>query len=114
MSTLLQVVSKHGTEYMSRHMPSMHRSLAGLTRGDAQLHFIRDVCLPPTAHNLHFYKLKKRKQDTKPTAWLAICPTGIEIYEVGLDLLLGHRNLISWLTKPRGKIWTQISVKQIF
>lgn len=45
------------------------------------MHFIKDVSLPPNAHNLHFYKLKKRKMDPLGTAWLAICPKGVEIYE---------------------------------
>ncbi len=60
----------------------MHNDLAGMTKMEAQMNYIRDVSMQPTGHNLHFYKLKKRKTDSLGTAWLGICPKGIEIYEV--------------------------------
>ena len=54
------------------------------------MHYIKDVSAPPTAHNLHFYQLKKRKADPLGTAWLGICPKGVEIYEVSDRETLNH------------------------
>ena len=80
----MQVLLKHGADYIRRNMPQMHRDLHGMTKMEAQMHYIKDVSAPPTAHNLHFYQLKKRKTDALGTAWLGICPKGLEIYEVGV------------------------------
>ena len=60
--------------------------------------FIRDTTQRPMAHNLHFYRLKKRKADTQPTAWLGICAEGIQIY----DEPHGFKFLLSTFT------WTSI------
>lgn len=84
----MQVISKHGCEYIVTSMPAMHADLSGMTKMEAQMHFIKDVSAPPAAHNLHFYRLKKRKTDALGTAWLGICPKGIEIYEVNHTLYL--------------------------
>ena len=76
------MVDERSQDYIERHLPAMHADLCGMSRLDAMMHFIKDVSLPPHAHNLHFYKLKKRKGDPLGTAWLAVCPKGIQIYEV--------------------------------
>ena len=78
----VQVISKHGVDYIMTSMPAMHADLCGMTKMEAQMQYIKDVTAPPTAHNLHFYRLKKRKTDIIGTAWIGICPKGIEIYEV--------------------------------
>ena len=58
------------------------------------MHYIKDVSAPPTAHNLHFYQLKKRKADPLGTAWLGICPKGVEIYEVRIGELWTMTSLL--------------------
>ena len=78
------MISRYGDQYIKKSMPPMHADFQGMTRVEAQMHYIRDASLPPAGHNLLFYRLKKRKTDDLGTAWLGICPKGIEIYEVGL------------------------------
>jgi hypothetical protein len=77
----VQVIEERGVMFIKQHMPSMHADLCGMSRLEAMMLFIKDVTLSAHAHNLHFYKLKKRKMDDLGSAWLAICPSGIQIYE---------------------------------
>ena len=77
-----QVVRARGDAYIARSMPALHEDLGGMTRLEAQMRFIAELTAAPTAHNLHFYQLKKRKADAVSAASLAISSAGISIYEV--------------------------------
>ena len=84
----MQVINKRGDDYIRKSMPSFHKELGSLSRVEAQMRFIKDISSPPTSHNLHFYQLKKRKTDTMGTAYLGICPKGIEIYDVSFNIFV--------------------------
>ena len=81
----VQVLMRRGQDYITHHLPSIHRDMSGMSRVEARVQFIRDLSTPPATHNMHFYRLRRRKYDPPPgKEWLAVCPRGIEIYEVGL------------------------------
>jgi len=78
-----QVMIRRGQDYITSHLPSVHRDMAGISPPDARVQYIRDLSEPPAKHNMHFYRLRRRKYDPVPgNDWLAICPKGLEIYEV--------------------------------
>jgi len=78
-----QVMMRRGQDYITSHLPSVHRDMAGISPPDARVQYIRDLSEPPAAHNMHFYRLRRRKYDPVPgNDWLAICPKGLEVYEV--------------------------------
>ena len=63
-------------------MPAVHRDNADLARGEAELAYIREASSMEAPHNLHLYRLKRRKSDATGTVLLGICPNGIELYQV--------------------------------
>jgi len=78
-----QVMIRRGQDYITSNLPSIHRDMTGMSTHDARVHYIRDLSEPPVAHNMHFYRLRRRKYDPAPgNDWLAICPRGLEVYEV--------------------------------
>lgn len=79
---LFQIVEKRGKKYLVDNTPIVHRDLHSLSRSEAEWRFIKETSSPPSAHNLHFYRLRKKKTDKAWNAWLGICAKGIEIYEV--------------------------------
>ena len=80
--SLFQMVEKHGSAYLVENTPVVHRDLHSLPRSEAEWRFIKETSVSPAAHNLHFYRLKKKKTDKIFNAWLGICARGIEMYEV--------------------------------
>ena len=82
------MVEKRGRQYLSDNMPLMHADLHDMPRPEAAKLFIRELSAPPTAHNTHLYKLKRSKHEPLGTAWLGICPRGIEIYEVSTPVYI--------------------------
>jgi len=95
-----QVMIRRGQDYITNHLPSIHRDMAGMSSPDARVQYIRDLSEPPTAHNMHFYRLRRRKYDPAPgNDWLAICPKGLEVYEVLLLCIvcwIDCRMAINW------------------
>lgn len=75
------MIQQRGTPYIQKNTPLIHQDLMNLTKSEAKLRFIKEASLSPAAHNLHFYRLRKRKTDKRWNAWLGICARGIEIYE---------------------------------
>jgi len=74
---------RRGQDYITNHMPTIHNDLTGMSHAEACVQYIREVSVPPTQHNMHFYRLRRRKYDPAPgNIWLAICPKGLEVYEV--------------------------------
>jgi hypothetical protein len=87
------VLMRRGQDYITHHLPSIHRDMSGMSRAEARVQYIRDLSMPPSTHNVHFYQLRRRKYDPPPgNEWLAVCPKGIEVYEVAPD---GLKNLLS-------------------
>lgn len=78
-----QMLEKRGVDYLSDNSPLVHRDLHNVTRTDAELKYVRECSSPPGAHNLHFYRVRKKKTDKVCNTWLAICARGVEVYEVG-------------------------------
>lgn len=77
-----QMVKRRGENYIVNNTPVIHKDLQNVTKSEAELRFIREASMSPAAHNLHFYRLRKRKIDKTCNAWLGVCAKGIEIYEV--------------------------------
>lgn len=80
------MVKRRGENYIVNNIPVIHKDLQNVTKSEAELRFIREASMSPAAHNLHFYRLRKRKTDKSCNAWLGVCAKGIEIYEVLLEL----------------------------
>ncbi|XP_053395461.1 protein expanded-like [Mercenaria mercenaria] len=91
------MVDLHGQSYLVKNTPVVHRDLQSVSRSEAEWRFIKETSVPPSAHNLHFYRLRKKKTDKAWNAWLGICAKGIEIYE---DLDDGFKDLISTFLWP--------------
>ncbi|KAL4237397.1 FERM domain-containing protein 6 [Mactra antiquata] len=91
------MLERHGKPYLVNNTPVVHRDLHSLSRSEAEWKFIKETSVPPSAHNLHFYRLRKKKTDKSWNAWLGICAKGIEIYE---DLEDGFKDLISTFLWP--------------
>lgn len=75
---------RRGQDYITTHLPVMHKTMAGLSPAEAIVNYIVELSAPPIAHNFHFYKMRKRKYDTSAVAWIAIGPRALQIYEVSL------------------------------
>ncbi|CAI9722094.1 domain-containing 6 [Octopus vulgaris] len=91
------MVGEHGKEYLIENAPKMHKEQHDVTRNEAELKFIRESIKYPAAHNLHFYRLKKKKTDKIWNAWLGICPKGVEIYE---EMTEDFKSLLSTFLWP--------------
>ncbi|CAH1791696.1 unnamed protein product [Owenia fusiformis] len=91
------VIDKRGVEYILQSMPAIHRDLRGMSRTEAQTQYIREVSMSPAAHNLHFYQLRKRKNDPLPNLWMGITSKGIDILEESRN---GFKDTISSLLWP--------------
>ncbi|KAK7104751.1 uncharacterized protein [Littorina saxatilis] len=90
------ILEKRGAEYLGHNCPLVHRDLHNVTRTDAELKYVRECSSPPGAHNLHFYRARKKKTDKVCNTWLAICARGVEVYEDDA----GYKNLISTFLWP--------------
>ncbi|XP_050404239.1 uncharacterized protein LOC126820377 [Patella vulgata] len=91
------IIEKRGVDFIKQNTPQIHKDNRNLTRSDAELKYIKEASVIPSAHNLHFYRVKKKKTDKLWNTWLAVCPRGIEIYEEVDDRF---RNLISIFLWP--------------
>ena len=76
------MVEKRGGEYLSKNLPLLREDLRNISKTEAANRFIRQVATLPVEHSTHLYKLKRAKDEPLGTAWLGICPRGIQIYEV--------------------------------
>lgn len=96
------ILKKRGATYLQDNCPLVHRDLHNITRTDAELKYVREGSLAPGAHNLHFYRVRKKKSDNACNTWLAICARGVEVYEDDA----GFKNLISTFLWPDiGKLY---------
>lgn len=67
-------------DWVSAAMRACHREHKGLTKTDAEIRFIREVCLLPDTINSHRYRLKQSKSEPEPgTVWLLVTAKGIKI-----------------------------------
>ena len=82
-----QLLKEKGLEFIARNAPVLHKDLHNMTRSLAKLKFIREVSGPPSEHNLHFYKVKRKKTDKVTNMWLAICAKGVQVYEVCINFV---------------------------
>ncbi|XP_076442408.1 uncharacterized protein LOC143281214 [Babylonia areolata] len=90
------MLEKRGVDYLSANCPLVHQDMHNITRTDAELKYVRECSTAPGAHNLHFYRVRKKKTDKECNTWLAICPRGVEVYEDDA----GFKNLISTFLWP--------------
>ena len=77
------VIERLGDHYVHNIIPSMHRHHRGLTRSEAEVRYIRQGCNSPAPHNMHLYRMKKKKGESPGSVWLGICCRGLFIYQVG-------------------------------
>lgn len=67
-------------DWVAAAMRACHREHRGLSKPDAEVRFIREVCLLPDTINSHRYRLKQSKSDPEPgTVWLLVTAKGIKI-----------------------------------
>ncbi|XP_026752126.2 protein expanded [Galleria mellonella] len=67
-------------DWVSAAMRACHREHCGLAKTDAQIRFIREVCLLPDTINSHRYRLKQSKTEPDTgTVWLLVTAKGIKI-----------------------------------
>ncbi|XP_067129164.1 uncharacterized protein [Centruroides vittatus] len=76
-----RIIQNLGEEYIIKHTPAMHKDNTSLSRGEAQVMYIKEASDSTAPHNLHFYKMHRKKTKADSNVWLAICAKGIEIYE---------------------------------
>lgn len=67
-------------DWVAAAMRACHREHRGLPKSDAEIRFIREVCLLPDTINSHRYRLKQSKSEPEPgTVWLLVTAKGIKI-----------------------------------
>ncbi|VVC93871.1 unnamed protein product [Leptidea sinapis] len=67
-------------DWVNAAVRACHREHRGLSKNDAQIRFIREVCLLPDTINSHRYRLKQSKSEVEPgTVWLLVTAKGIKI-----------------------------------
>ena len=80
-----QLIARLGVEAILSAMPSVHRDNTDMPQGEAEMAYIREASSMEAPHNLHLYRLKRRKSDPTGTVLLGICPNGIELYQVSFS-----------------------------
>ncbi|XP_072938775.1 protein expanded [Epargyreus clarus] len=67
-------------DWVGKAIRACHREHRGLSKADAEIRFIREVCLLPDTINSHRYRLKQSKTELAPgTVWLLVTAKGIKI-----------------------------------
>lgn len=67
-------------DWVATAMRACHREHRGLSQSDAEIRFIREVCILPDTMNSHRYRLKQTKTEPDPgTVWLLVTAKGIKI-----------------------------------
>lgn len=67
-------------DWVAAAMRACHREHRGLSKTDAEIRFIREVCLLPDTINSHRYRMKQSKSEPEPgTVWLLVTAKGIQI-----------------------------------
>ncbi|CAG9129154.1 unnamed protein product [Plutella xylostella] len=67
-------------DWVSAAMRACHREHKGLSKADAEMRFIREVCFLQDTINSHRYRLKQSKTEPEPgTVWLLVTAKGIKI-----------------------------------
>lgn len=67
-------------DWVTAAMRACHREHRGLSKADAEIRFIREVCLLPDTINSHRYRLKQSKTEPEPgSVWLLVTAKGIKI-----------------------------------
>lgn len=74
------VIDRLGKDYIIQNMPSMHKDVYGLGRGEAQMTFISQASYINNPFNIHIHKLLTKKNDTRNYILLAVSPKGVELY----------------------------------
>ncbi|GIY53047.1 FERM domain-containing protein 1 [Caerostris extrusa] len=75
------IVKRIGEDFILRNIPALHKDNAGLSRGEAQVGYIKEASDITAPHNLHFYKMRRKKGKVWSDVWLGIGDRGIHIYE---------------------------------
>lgn len=75
------IIGKLGEAFIIRFIPALHKDNAGLSRGEAQVGYIKEASEMTAPHNLHFYRMKRKKGKVWNCVWLGIRASGIHIYE---------------------------------
>lgn len=74
------IINKLGEEFISRHTPTLHRDNAGLIKAEAQINFMKEAANETAQHNLHFYKMRRKKGKLEDV-WLGISQKTLQIFE---------------------------------
>lgn len=85
-------------DWVSSAVRACHREHRGLSQNDAEIRFIREVCLLPDTINSHRYRLKQSKSESEPgTVWLLVTAKGIKI-------LPDHGSVSTFIWSSIGKL----------
>uniref|UniRef100_A0A8C4QQ71 FERM domain containing 6 n=1 Tax=Eptatretus burgeri TaxID=7764 RepID=A0A8C4QQ71_EPTBU len=74
------VIKKRGHDYITQHMPGMHRELAEMSAATARLRYIRQAAQLEDVP-VHYFLLYKEKKDFEATLILALTLKGIQIFQ---------------------------------
>ncbi|XP_054714058.1 tyrosine-protein phosphatase 1-like [Uloborus diversus] len=76
------IITKIGEDFIVRNVPALHKDNAGLSRGEAQVGYIKEASDITAPHNMHFYRMRRKRGKIWNFLWLGIRDSGIHIYEV--------------------------------
>ncbi|XP_078672112.1 FERM domain-containing protein 6-like isoform X3 [Branchiostoma floridae x Branchiostoma belcheri] len=75
------VIAKRGEDYITRHMPSMHKEHQAMATTEAQTEYIKQaIKLEDVA--MHIYRVKKKKKENPASILLGVCQRGIQVYQI--------------------------------
>ncbi|XP_035671807.1 FERM domain-containing protein 6-like isoform X1 [Branchiostoma floridae] len=78
------VIAKRGEDYITRHMPSMHKEHQAMATTEAQTEYIKQaIKLEDVA--MHIYRVKKKKKENPASTLLGVCQRGIQVYQISDD-----------------------------
>ncbi|XP_072822340.1 FERM domain-containing protein 1 isoform X3 [Vicugna pacos] len=74
------IITKRGSAYILRHVPTLHREQRGLSPKEAELRFIREACRLEDVP-VHFFRLYKDEKEDRPTVVLGLTLKGVQVYQ---------------------------------
>ena len=82
MYYFFQVVANCGLQYLQENTLKIYNDTAvsTLSRGQAQMKFLREVSLPPAPHNMAIYQLRAGKTASAPNVHIGLNTSGITIF----------------------------------
>ncbi|XP_034415214.1 FERM domain-containing protein 6-like [Cyclopterus lumpus] len=74
------LIKRRGRDFLLQHCPVLHIELRGVTRSQAVLHFIKEVCDLQDGP-VTFYRIKQNKKELRRSILLGVALKGVSIYQ---------------------------------